>query len=84
MPETLQFSTVMAIHTLWLVARAENIGVGWVSILNPEAVRAVFDVAESWVFTGYLCVGYAEFADDRPLLQRAAWQHDTPTNWTEC
>ena len=84
MPETLQFSTVMAIHTLWLVALAENIGVGWVSILNPDAVRAVFDVPESWVFTGYLCVGYAEFADDRPLLHRAAWQHDTPTNWTEC
>lgn len=81
MPETLQFSTVMAIHTLWLVARAENIGVGWVSILDPEAVRAVFDVPQSWVFTGYLCVGYAEFADDRPLLHRAAWQHDTPTEW---
>jgi 5,6-dimethylbenzimidazole synthase len=84
MPETLQFSTVMAIHTLWLVARAENIGVGWVSILDPAAVQALFGVPKSWEFTGYLCVGYAEFDDDRPLLHRAAWQHDTPTDWKEC
>lgn len=84
MPETLQFSTVMAIHTLWLVARAENIGVGWVSILDPAAVQALFGVPQSWEFTGYLCVGYAEFDDDRPLLHRAAWQHDTPTDWKEC
>lgn len=84
MPETLQFSTVMAIHTLWLAARAENIGVGWVSILDPQAVHSVFDVPQSWLFTGYLCIGHAEFADDRPLLHRAAWQHDTPTDWRDC
>ncbi len=84
MPETLQFSTVMAIHTLWLVARAENIGVGWVSILDPAALHALFDAPQSWEFTGYLCVGYAEFDDDRPLLHRAAWQADTPTHWKQC
>lgn len=84
MPETLRYSTVTAIHTLWLVARAENIGVGWVSILDAAAVHALFDVPQSWVFTGYLCVGYAEFADDRPLLHRAAWQHDTATVWNAC
>lgn len=84
MPETLQFSTVMAIHTLWLVARAENVGVGWVSILDPAAVHALFSVPQTWAFTGYLCVGYAEFDDDRPLLHRAAWQHDTLTDWKEC
>jgi 5,6-dimethylbenzimidazole synthase len=84
MPETLQFSTVMAIHTLWLVARAENIGVGWVSILDPAAVHALFSVPQRWEFTGYLCLGYAEFDDDRPLLRRASWQHVTPTDWKEC
>ena len=84
MPETLQFSTVMAIHTLWLVARAENIGLGWVSILDPVAMQALFHVPQSWVFTGYLCLGYAEFADDRPLLHRTGWQCDTPTHWQKC
>jgi len=50
-PEALQFSTAMAIHTLWLVARAENIGLGWVSILDPGSILTLFDVPESWVFT---------------------------------
>ena len=83
MPETLQFSTVMAIHTLWLAARAENIGLGWVSILAPTAIHALLGAPDSWIFTGYLCLGYAEFADDRPLLHRTGWQCDTPTQWTE-
>ena len=84
MPETLQFSTVMAIHTLWLAARAENIGLGWVSILDPAAIDSLFDVPQSWVFTGYLCMGCAAFADDRPLLHRTGWQGDTATQWQDC
>lgn len=83
MPETLQFSTVMAIHTLWLAARAENIGLGWVSNLAPAAIHALFGAPDIWIFTGYLCLGYAEFADDCPLLHRTGWQCDTPTLWTE-
>ena len=83
MPETLQFSTVMAIHTLWLAARAENIGLGWVSILDPAAIHALLGAPDSWIFTGYLCLGYSAFADDRPLLHRTGWQSDTPTRWTE-
>lgn len=83
MPETLQFSTAMAIHTLWLVARAENIGLGWVSILDPAAIHGLFDAPHSWVFTGYLCLGYAEFTDDLPLLHRNGWQSDTSTEWQE-
>ncbi|MES2698032.1 MAG: 5,6-dimethylbenzimidazole synthase [Pseudomonadota bacterium] len=84
MPETLQFSTAMAIHTLWLAARAANIGLGWVSILDPFAIQSLFDVPQSWVFTGYLCLGYADFADDVPLLHRAGWQSDTVTPWQDC
>ena len=84
MAETLQYSTIMAVHTLWLVARAENIGLGWVSILEPAAIQSLFDVPESWLFTGYLCLGYAEFADDRPLLHRTGWQGDTATQWQDC
>lgn len=83
MPETLQLSTAMAIHTLWLVARAENIGLGWVSILDPRAIPSLCDVPESWAFSGYLCLGYAESAEERPLLHRNGWQPDTSTQWLE-
>jgi len=83
MPETLFYSTVMAVHTLWLAARAENVGLGWVSILDPQAVQALMDVPETWVLTAYLCLGHPAGADDTPLLHRAVWQANTPTAWPE-
>lgn len=83
MPEMLSYSTVSAIHTLWLAARAENLGVGWVSILDPGGVAQVLDVPESWQLTGYLCLGKAAFDDDTPLLHRRAWQDNTATLWQE-
>lgn len=83
MPETLMLSTAMAIHTLWLAARAENIGLGWVSILDPKVIADLFDVPAGWAFTAYLCLGRADFADDTPLLHRAGWQENTPTVWAE-
>src|SRR3954463_16002552 len=64
MPEVIEYSVVMAIHTLWLAARAEGIGLGWVSILDPEQVRADLEVASEWTFIGYLCLGYPEAEDD--------------------
>lgn len=81
MPEMLAYSTVTAIHTLWLAARAENIGVGWVSILDPKAVREVFDVPSRWIFTGYLCLGYPAAPSDTPLLHENGWQENTKTQW---
>ena len=83
MPQTLTLSTAMAIHTLWLVARAENIGLGWVSILDPVVIADLFDVPPSWEFTAYLCLGHASFDDDTPLLHRSGWQENTATLWTE-
>ncbi|MEJ0070020.1 MAG: nitroreductase family protein [Pseudomonadota bacterium] len=47
MPETVEYSTIVAIHTLWLAARAENIGLGWVSILEPELMPAILDVSDA-------------------------------------
>ncbi|MDA9207534.1 5,6-dimethylbenzimidazole synthase [Octadecabacter sp.] len=81
MPEMLAYSTVTAIHTLWLAARAHNIGVGWVSILDPAPVKALFDVPESWDLTGYLCLGYPADTSDTPLLHRNGWQENTATYW---
>ncbi|MET0841715.1 MAG: 5,6-dimethylbenzimidazole synthase [Methyloceanibacter sp.] len=74
MPETLDYSVVNAIHTLWLAARAEGIGVGWVSILDPKRIAAILDVPADWIFIGHLCVGYPQASDDRPALERAGWE----------
>lgn len=74
MPETLRYSTATAVHTLWLAARAWGIGVGWVSILEPERVKAILEVPESWSLVAYLCVGYPRQASDEPELARLGWQ----------
>ncbi|WP_349291146.1 5,6-dimethylbenzimidazole synthase [Loktanella sp. SALINAS62] len=81
MPEMLTFSTVCAIHSLWLAARADNIGVGWVSILDPAALHATLDAPANWHFTAYLCLGIAAQPDDTPLLHRTGWQDNTVTDW---
>jgi 5,6-dimethylbenzimidazole synthase len=74
MPEMAEYSVVAAIHTLWLVARAEGIGMGWVSILTPERLNKILDVPESWRFLGYFCVGYPLAETDVPELERAGWE----------
>lgn len=78
---TLQQSTAMAIFALWLAARAENLGVGAVSILEPEVVERLFDVPAHWEFSAYLCIGKPAFTDDTPLLHRAEWQRNEGTVW---
>jgi 5,6-dimethylbenzimidazole synthase len=75
MPETLDYSVVIAVHTLWLAARAEGLGVGWVSILDPARIAAILDVPPHWIFIGHLCVGYPVAADNTPALERAGWEH---------
>jgi len=74
MPEMIEYSAVTAIHTIWLAARAEGIGVGWVSILEPAAVVAILDVPSDWKFIGYLCLGFPQAEDDIPDLERAGWE----------
>lgn len=74
MPSTIDYSAVMAVHTLWLAARAEGIGLGWVSILDPKAVTAVLDVPPEWAFIGYFCMGFASEHDSVPALERAGWE----------
>lgn len=74
MPETLRYSVVAAIQTLWLAARAHGLGVGWVSILEPEAVAAALDVPAAWRLIAYLCLGWPEEEHIDPELERAGWQ----------
>ncbi len=82
MPQALQYSAVMAICIFWLVARARGVGVGWVSILEPEVVARALDVPESWELIGYLCVGYPRSEDDRPALMRVGWEKCDPRTAT--
>ncbi|WP_377034321.1 5,6-dimethylbenzimidazole synthase [Microvirga sp. GCM10011540] len=74
MPETVGYSAVMAIYSLWLLARAEGVGLGWVSILDPKEVVAALDVPQAWTFIGYLCLGYPDSEQDVPALERAGWE----------
>jgi 5,6-dimethylbenzimidazole synthase len=75
MPEMAEYSVVAAVCTLWLAARAEGIGLGWVSILDPARVGAILTVPDDWTFIGYLCLGYPQHEDDAPELERAHWEH---------
>ena len=75
MPETLDYSAAIAVHTFWLAARAEGLGVGWVSILDPSRIAEILDVPRDWVFIGHLCVGYPVQEDHTPALERAGWEH---------
>ena len=75
MPETTEYSVVAAITAMWLAARAEGIGLGWVSILNPDRIHGTLDVPASWKFIAYLCIGYPEAECDQPELERAKWEH---------
>lgn len=74
MPETLDYSVVSAIHTLWLAARIHGLGVGWVSIVEPQTVRTILDVPESWTLVAYLCIGKPVEESDEPELIRFGWQ----------
>ena len=74
MPETIRYSVVAAIQTLWLAARMEGLGVGWVSILDPDAARATLDLPDEWSFIAYLCLGWPAEEHDVPELERAGWE----------
>lgn len=75
MPETRDYSVVSAIQVLWLAARAQHIGMGWVSILDPDTVKTALDVPSSWKLVAYLCLGYAQEEHTDPELVRAGWQN---------
>ncbi len=77
-PETLAYSAVIAAHTLWLAARAAGIGMGWVSILDPQSVTAALDVPATWRLIGYFCIGYPLGDDDTPELERVGWETRRP------
>ena len=75
MPETVAYSVVGAIQTLWLSARLRGIGVGWVSIIEPDLVCRTLDIPRHWQFIAYLCIGYPKRETDTPELVSQGWQN---------
>lgn len=74
MPETLRYSAVCAIANLWLAARVEGVGVGWVSVLDPDEVRRIIGFPDDQDFIAWLCVGYVTQFDPIPELESAGWE----------
>ena len=77
MPQTLDYSVASMIACVWLVARARGLGVGWVSILDPDRLVADLGVPASYKLIAYLCVGFPQEEHETPELERADWQERT-------
>jgi len=72
-PEMDLYSTVCAVQNFWLAARAEGLGVGWVSIVEEQDLQQIFAIPEHVRIIAYLCVGYVDHFPDRPELEQAGW-----------
>ncbi len=73
MKDTDIYSTCGAVQNLWLAARAEGVGVGWVSILEPDQLRLFLGFPDHVVPVAYLCLGYVEEFPEKPLFQTTGW-----------
>ena len=81
MPETRRYSVVSAITLMWLAARAEGLGMGWVSILDPAQLTRDLEVPNDWSLVAYLCLGWPEDVSTTPELETLKWEkrrHDLP------
>ncbi|KUP91858.1 5,6-dimethylbenzimidazole synthase [Tritonibacter horizontis] len=74
MPEMRRYSVVTAITLFWLSLRAEGLGLGWVSVLDPDQMSRDLAVPESWKLIGYFCIGHPEHLSDTPELEQEGWE----------
>lgn len=72
------YSTCLAVENLWLAARAEGLGVGWVSIVRNDDLSRIFSLPQNVIPLAYLCVGYVREFPARPLLETAQWAERLP------
>lgn len=68
-----EYSVVCAVQNMWLMARALNVGMGWVSILNPNSVKEILNAPSENKLVAYLCIGYVKEFFDKPELERLKW-----------
>ncbi len=73
MPEMGAYSVVCAIQNMWLMSRALNVGLGWVSILDPEKVKQILNAPQENQLVGYLCLGYVDEFLEQPELKTVNW-----------
>jgi len=78
MPETCNYSTVLAIENLWLAARAENLGMGWVSFLDKNKIKEILGIPSNVEFIAYLTLGYVTKFPERPELEEKGWNYRLP------
>jgi 5,6-dimethylbenzimidazole synthase len=69
-----EYSVVCAVQNMWLMARSMNIGMGWVSILNPEEVKTILSAPQNHKLVAYLCVGKVDKFLERPELEQLKWE----------
>lgn len=74
MKEAGVYSVVCAIQNMWLMARALEIGLGWVSIIDPEKVKEILNAPEDRQLIGYLCLGHVDVFYENPELERLKWE----------
>lgn len=77
-PDMDLYSSVCAVQNLWLAARAEGIGVGWVSIIKPQDLHKILLIPENIVPIAYLCVGYTDVFASEPELKTSGWLPEIP------
>lgn len=73
MKEMGEYSVVCAVQNMWLMARSMNIGMGWVSILEPDAVKQAVNAPDNLKLVAYMCVGKVDEFLDRPELEQLEW-----------
>ncbi len=74
MPDMGEYSVVCAVQNMWLMARAMNIGIGWVSIINPEHVKNILNAPQKNKLVAYLCVGHVDEFLSKPELETLKWE----------
>ncbi|KOV20388.1 nicotinate-nucleotide--dimethylbenzimidazole phosphoribosyltransferase [Streptomyces sp. XY152] len=80
-PQMAPYSSALAVENLWLAARAEGLGVGWVSFFDEREMVRALGLPEHLEIVAYLCVGYVDEFPDEPELMQAGWSKRRPLSW---
>ncbi|WP_327357417.1 nicotinate-nucleotide--dimethylbenzimidazole phosphoribosyltransferase [Streptomyces sp. NBC_01304] len=80
-PQMAPYSSALAVENLWLAARAEGLGVGWVSFFDEREMVRTLDLPDHLEVVAYLCVGYVDEFPDEPELMSAGWSKRRPLSW---
>ncbi|MFJ6136378.1 nicotinate-nucleotide--dimethylbenzimidazole phosphoribosyltransferase [Kitasatospora sp. NPDC092286] len=80
-PQMAPYSAALAVENLWLAARAEGLGVGWVSFFDEDEMVRELGLPEHLEVVAYLCVGYVDAFPDEPELQQQGWARKRPLSW---